>query len=158
MSKQTKVIKTIVYTEDYKMLTSIARLHNHRIWEELAEAIHRYISGYTITEVNPSSFIPETRKKTDAETKEEDVKSKIKIYVETFKIDPMDTTMVTYNKCKKFIEENAYHRELNPNEMDITMFDEVQQERRKDREVNRSRSFILLFYLSNELCKKPNKN
>lgn len=71
----------------------------------------------------------------------QDVKSKIKIYVETFKIDPMDTTMVTYNKCKKFIEENAYHRELNPNEMDITMFDEVQQERRKDREVNRSQSF-----------------
>lgn len=143
MSKQTKSIKTIVYADDYRVLASIARLHNHRIWEELAIAINEHISKYTITENNPTKFIPETREKTKAEQKEEEIKRKIKIYVETFNIDPMDTTMTTYNKCKKFMEENLYKRELRPNEIDITMFDEVQQERRKDRGVNHPWSFII---------------
>ena len=45
---KTKTIKTIVNTKDYQVLTSIARLHNHRIWEELAIAIKQYISKYKL--------------------------------------------------------------------------------------------------------------
>lgn len=135
---QRKVIKTIVHTEDYQMLTSIARLHNHRIWEELAIAIKQYISKYKVEDNTNSdsntvdtSFIKEVREKTNSELLAEEMKRKIKIYVETFNISPMDTTMNTFEECKKFIE-GVLQRELTPGEIDITMFDEVQQERREN--------------------------
>ena len=133
---QRKAIKTIVHTEDYQMLTSIARLHNHRIWEELAIAIKQYISKYKVEDNTNSntvdtSFIKEVREKTNSELLAEEMKRKIKIYVETFNISPRDTTMNTFEECKKFIE-GVLQRELTPGEIDITMFDEVQQERREN--------------------------
>ena len=134
---KTKTIKTIVNTKDYQVLTSIARLHNHRIWEELAIAIKQYISKYklydatAIEDTTTPTFIKDVREKTEADVKEEEIKRKIKIWVETFDISPMDTTMNTFEQCKKFIE-GVLKRELTPGEIDITMFDEVQQERREN--------------------------
>ena len=136
---KTKTIKTIVNTKDYQILTSIARLHNHRIWEELAIAIKQYISKYKLYDAtamttaleDTTTFIKDVREKTEADVKEEEIKRKIKIWVETFNISPMDTTMNTFEQCKKFIE-GVLKRELTPGEIDITMFDEVQQERREN--------------------------
>lgn len=143
----------------YKKLREVAKKEQRTITAQLDIILSKALEKIGVVEDIPNrneiedtnklhrSIIDDTNNTNNTnntkKTFKEEIKSKIKIYVETFKIDPMDTTMVTYNKCKKFIEENAYHRELKPNEMDITMFDEVQQERRKDREVNRSRSFIL---------------
>lgn len=132
---KTKTIKTIVNTKDYQVLSSIARLHNHRIWEELAIAIKQYISKYKLYDAtafeDTATFIKDVREKTEADVREEEIKRKIKIWVETFNISPMDTTMNTFEQCKKFIE-GVLKRELTPGEIDITMFDEVQQERREN--------------------------
>ena len=133
---KTKTIKTIVNTKDYQVLTSIARLHNHRIWEELAIAIKQYISKYKLYDATamtaPAPATTTTAPLEDTtDTQTEEIKRKIKIWVETFNISPMDTTMNTFEQCKKFIE-GVLKRELTPGEIDITMFDEVQQERREN--------------------------
>lgn len=132
---KTKTIKTIVNTKDYQVLTSIARLHNHRIWEELAIAIKQYISKYKLYDATSTSATSTATTSLSLEettdTQAEEIKRKIKIWVETFDISPMDTTMNTFEQCKKFIE-GVLKRELAPGEIDITMFDEVQQERREN--------------------------
>lgn len=127
-----KIIKTIVYTEDYQVLSSIARLHGHKIWEELAIAIHDHISKYKIIDTSKNSDtdqLPTVQEKTPEEVNRDSIKAKIKIYVETLNISPNDTRFDTYEGCKKVIEEQM-GRKLRPDEINITMFDEVQQGRR----------------------------
>lgn len=54
-----KIVKTTVYTEDYKKISALARLNGHKIWEEIAVAIKEYLDKHELTTSTSPSTLSE---------------------------------------------------------------------------------------------------
>lgn len=141
---KTKQIKTIVYTEDYQKLSAIARLNNRKIWQEIALAIKNHISKYAFTTPEPTE--PETANIKSAETlaeeeKNTDIKQKIKICADSLNLQYDDFSDSSYEKCKEFMEK-VLNKELSPRDIDKSLFDQAQIERRQEANGNKKRTII----------------
>ena len=140
---KSKIIKTIVYTEDYQKISAIARLNNRKIWQEIALAIKEYISKYTFTETASEPETAEAKSKevlTEEETNA-DIKKKIKICADSLNIQYDDFTEKSYEACKEFLEK-VLNKELSPRDIDKSLFDQAQIERRQEAYDNKKRTII----------------
>ena len=127
-------IKVSLDEPNYKSLKENAKVNRRTLSAELNTILDK-LYGHTVLAKGkaPAATTTSTSEATELPAcSREEMLFKIKNYLDTFNIPVYDARQSVLNECKVFMEENIFNRPLTPEEIDISMLDEVQEERRKE--------------------------